>query len=81
MLGSMATVCLPETLQPGGAAGIERFEELQRLLYERFLIEVPVVEWNGRRFVRPCCQVYNQPKHYERLGDAVLELAQGGLAP
>jgi len=75
-LGAMTTVLLPAPLQPGGAAGIARFEEIQLALSERFLIEVPVIEWNGRRFVRPCCQVYNRPEQYERLADAVLMLAQ-----
>ncbi|MCA9284622.1 MAG: aminotransferase class V-fold PLP-dependent enzyme [Phycisphaerales bacterium] len=76
LLGSMATVRLPSAFQPGGP--FATFESINLALYERFRIEVPVVEWQGVRHVRPCCQVYNRPEQYERLADAVLALARSG---
>jgi isopenicillin-N epimerase len=44
---------------------------LQRSLYERFLIEVPVVQWNGRQFVRVSVQGYNTPADLGRLFGAL----------
>lgn len=73
MIGSMATVLLPTQ-----DALRERFAQSTDLgvaLYDRYHIEVPVVVWSGRWWVRPCCQIYNIPRHYEQLADAVLELA------
>ncbi|HWB20500.1 MAG TPA: aminotransferase class V-fold PLP-dependent enzyme [Phycisphaerales bacterium] len=70
MLGSMATVRLPEGVRKFGKA-----EALQAEIYSRHKIEVPVVDWSGAWWVRPCCQVYNRPEHYELLGDAVKHLA------
>lgn len=73
MLGSMATLPLPD-----GAR--ERFADptsLQARLYDHDRIEVPIIEWNGRWWVRVSCQVYNEPGQYERLGEAVMELAAG----
>jgi isopenicillin-N epimerase len=68
MIGSMATVPLPGTPQ-------DRFESpeaMQRVLYDRHRIEVPIVPWSGRWWIRPCCHVYNRPEQYERLADVVL---------
>lgn len=75
-IGSMATVRLPESLQPGAGARYSTFGELQLAICSRHSIEVPVVEWNGVRHVRPCCQVYNRPEQYERLADAIEALAR-----
>jgi isopenicillin-N epimerase len=72
----MATVRLPESLQPGVGARYSTFGELQLAICSRHSIEVPVVEWNGVRHVRPCCQVYNRPEQYERLADAIEALAR-----
>lgn len=69
MIGSMASVRLPEAYQPGGR--FETFEAINLHLYERHRIEVPVVEWGEERFVRPCCQVYNRLEQYERLAEVV----------
>ena len=73
MLGSMATLPLPGGLQ-------ERFADvaaLQRRLYDLDHIEVPIIEWNHRWWVRVSCQVYNDRGQYERLGEAVMEHATG----
>ncbi|MFO0874620.1 MAG: aminotransferase class V-fold PLP-dependent enzyme [Phycisphaerales bacterium] len=73
MLGSMATVRLPAPLQPGRSR-FETFEQLQRVFFDRFRVEVPVVQWGGAWFVRPCCQVYNRAEQYERLAEVVAAL-------
>ena len=70
LLGSMASVALP-------AAVSERYETpeaVQARLREEYRIEAFVLEWGGRRLIRPCCQVYNTPQQYTRLADAVLEM-------
>ena len=73
MLGSMATLPLPGGLR-------ERFVDmtaLQQRLYDHDRIEVPIIEWNERWWVRVSCQVYNDRGQYERLGEAVMEHATG----
>ncbi len=70
MLGSMCTVALP-------AAARERFAApaaMQAALYDRHRIEVPVVDWGNRWWIRASCQVYNAPGQYQGLASAVLEL-------
>jgi isopenicillin-N epimerase len=71
LLGSMATVPVP-----AGLEGEEDFRVVQARLYDRYRIEVPVVDWGGRRFIRVSCQVYNRPEQYERLAEAVRELGR-----
>ena len=38
---------------------------------------VPVIDWSDRWWIRVSCQVYNTPRQYERLADAVLEVLGG----
>jgi isopenicillin-N epimerase len=71
MLGSMVSVLLPD-----GARRYEDFKSFQQAIYERFRIEVPVIELGDRWLIRPCCQVYNTPEEYRALADAVLELTR-----
>ncbi|MCH8151799.1 MAG: aminotransferase class V-fold PLP-dependent enzyme [Planctomycetes bacterium] len=71
MLGSMVTVGLPD-----GARRHESTAALQAKLFDRFHIEVPIIEWDDRWWVRASCQVYNTADQYERLGDAVVELTR-----
>jgi isopenicillin-N epimerase len=72
MLGSMATVEVP------GQERLKRkygtFDAFKAPLFDRFRIEVPVVDWGGKWRVRPCCQIYNTSDQYEQLADAVLTL-------
>jgi len=42
-------------------------EELKRRLYDNHRIEVPVIEWGGRQFVRVSVQGYNTPENVEAL--------------
>ncbi len=90
MLGFMATIELPRSLQPehGGppfsssnavpgpdGRPVIGMDEVQRRLFEDHRIEVPIVVHGGRRFVRFSVHVYNDVEDYERLADAVMTLA------
>ena len=72
MLGSLATVALPEgppvTVTPGAP------DPLHTLLFQRFAIEVPVWPLLGSRWLRISAQVYNQRSQYVQLGAALREL-------
>lgn len=59
--GSMAA--LP--LSPGEA------EPLQRKLWEQHRIEIPLIDWNGRRLIRVSCHLYNSTSDIDRLVDAL----------
>jgi isopenicillin-N epimerase len=73
LLGSMATVPLPGALrdmtEPEGLA-------LQQRMYSEHRIEVPIIRWCGRWFLRVSCQAYNKPDQYLLLADAVATLAR-----
>lgn len=62
--GAMAHVPLP----PGDAA------TLQRALWERYQIEAPIVAWNGSRYIRVSCHLYNNTRHIDRLVAALASL-------
>jgi isopenicillin-N epimerase len=65
--GSMAHVPLPL----GDAAS------LQKALWEQHKIEAPVVSWNGARYIRVSCHLYNNADHIDRLIEALgVELAR-----
>ena len=55
-------------LRPGDAAA------LQRLLYHEYRIEVPIIEWNGRWFVRASIQGYNRAENVEGPAQALVRL-------
>ncbi len=72
MLGSMTTVALPGTTE----AWLVRWKdpvELMRHLYQRHLIEVPVMELWGRWWLRVSCHLHNSKSQYEHLASVVLE--------
>lgn len=71
MLGSMVAVPLPPPLDCTSDA---QSTELQQRLYTTHHVEVPLMRWGGRTFVRPCCQVYNGPEEYERLASLIPSL-------
>ena len=73
MLGSMATLQLPEGVRPK----FDDFESLQRHIRSQFRIEVPIFEWDGQWLLRVSAQVYNRPEQYMALADAILEVADG----
>ena len=72
MLGFMATIRLPPSLQP--AHDTRSPEAFQAELLERFAVEIPVWELNGVRYTRISCHVYNEVADYERLADALTRL-------
>lgn len=74
LLGSMATIPLPERFQ--GRPASEKIEAEQLELYDRFGIEVPFMRFGQpeRRWLRISAQLYNSPTDYARLGDALCEL-------
>ena len=70
MLGSMASITLPNPVP-------RQFKDRHALgdhLRSVHRIVVPVVEWEDRWLIRPCCQVYNRPEEYERLAEAINKL-------
>ncbi len=71
MLGSMATLPLPEGVRDGFADTAALITHL----YDHNRIEVPIIDWNDRWWVRVSCQMYNEPSQYERLAESVMELA------
>jgi isopenicillin-N epimerase len=66
--GAMAHVPLP----PGDARA------LQRRLWEAHRIEVPIVAWQGERYIRVSCHLYNTEAHLDALLAALaVELEAG----
>lgn len=62
--GSMAHVPLVAT-EASDACAVSN--PLQNVIRERFSIEVPVVDFQGRRYVRVSCHLYNDTSHIDRL--------------
>jgi len=74
MIGSLAALPLPD-----GASGARRasgVDPLQRALFDRYAIEVPVMPWPAppRRLLRISAQVYLRPGAFEQLAGALKEL-------
>lgn len=67
--GSMAHVPLPL----GDRA------KLQEALWQQHHIEVPIVDWNGRRYIRVSCHFYNTPEQIDGLVVALRELLRDGF--
>jgi isopenicillin-N epimerase len=67
MLGSMATIPLPERFQ--GAPARDKIDAEQLELYDRFGIEVPLARSGApeRRYFRVSAQIYNTLEEYEYL--------------
>ena len=72
MHGSMTTVPLPAPLD---RLPVEEVTRLQQRLYSDFQVEVPIVLWGGRAFVRFSCQIYNTSSEYHRLDEIVTTIA------
>ena len=74
MLGSMATIPLPERFQRVPATGKIDAEQLR--LYDEFGIEVPFYRFGSpeRRWFRVSAQIYNTPSEYEYLAEALRAL-------
>ena len=71
LLGSMATIPLPERFQKRPSSG--KIDAEQLALYDRFGIEVPWCRFGRpeRRWLRISAQIYNSPAEYERLAEAL----------
>jgi isopenicillin-N epimerase len=71
MLGSMATIRLPQKFQGRPLKG--RFEEEQVRLYHEFRIEVPFLRigTRGGRYFRVSAQLYNSIEEYEYLAEGL----------
>jgi isopenicillin-N epimerase len=69
--GTMITLPLPQNVAetPHG-----HMHPLQAALWEQFQIEVPIVNWNGRRHIRVSCHLYNHACEIDNLADAVRKL-------
>lgn len=72
LLGSMATVPLPAAFDRLNEA---QFDALQQSLYTDDRVELPLVRWGGRRFLRVSAQLYNEPGDYERLAEVIVRRA------
>lgn len=72
MLGSMATVGLPEGFPVEPRAPLY-LDPLQERLFDNHRIEVPVTAWPKapQRHLRVSAQLYNTHMEYQRLGDAL----------
>lgn len=69
LLGSMAALPLG-----GTDTWVRGRDPLKLALWERFRIEVPVMFWNQRRWLRISAQAYNAIGQYEYLAQALREL-------
>ncbi len=58
-------------------------ETLQRRLYDEFAVEIPIITWNSRPFVRISVQGYNTPADVDALVEALArllpEMSKGGV--
>jgi isopenicillin-N epimerase len=52
-------------------------DELKAWLYDEFRIEVPIVEWQGRQFVRVSIQAYNTMEDVDRFVEALKKKSIG----
>lgn len=65
----MIALPLPPTEAPN--QGIR--DQLQTPLWEKFGIEVPIVNWHNERLIRVSCHLYNTHEHIDRLCTALRE--------
>lgn len=70
MIGSMATIPLPANAKDKFSVAVD----MQTELWNRWKIEVPIIDWNHRWWLRVSCQIYNRAEQYELLSSAVREL-------
>ncbi len=69
--GTMVTVPLPEWV---GETPHNHMHPIQAALWERFQIEAPIVNWNGRRHIRISCHLYNTLAEVDLLATALKEV-------
>jgi len=67
MLASMAAIRVPE-----GVARLHASQaEMQAWLYDAHRIEIPVIDWGGRRHVRVSAHLHTSPADIVRLGEVI----------
>ena len=76
--GSMVSVPLPSSAASEQDTGHR--DPLQDKLWDQFKIEVPIIQWQGRRFVRVSCHLYNRRSEIDYLVDALRNLLYSGTA-
>ncbi|MFN0052526.1 MAG: aminotransferase class V-fold PLP-dependent enzyme [Planctomycetales bacterium] len=69
--GPMIALPLPASIAEPPATHVH---PLQQALWEQFRIEVPIVNWQGRRYVRVSCHLYNARDDIDRLVDSLQSL-------
>jgi len=76
MLGSLATIPLPDRFQDRPPVAAGKLDADQVDLYDHHHIEVPFMRFGvpARRYLRISAQIYNTPVQYERLGRIVSRL-------
>jgi len=74
MLGSMTTIPLPEKLHKYHTA-----EQLQSILLSEYKIEIPIIDWDSRWWIRVSCQIYNTSDEIHHLASAINELLANEL--
>ncbi len=73
--GSMISLPLAEGGEMDQVQGYR--DPLQDRLWENHRIEIPIMHWQGRRFIRVSCHLYNCPQHVDYLAECLAkELAK-----
>lgn len=68
MRASLCTLPIPGEATPG------RSERIGRMLYEKYLVQVPLWTMGGQIWLRISAQIHNQPSDYARLRAAVPDI-------
>jgi selenocysteine lyase/cysteine desulfurase len=55
-------------------AGVPINHPFQAALWEKFRIEAPVMQLNGRSHIRVSCHLYTKPEHLDALLNAIRQL-------
>lgn len=77
MIGSIASIALPDAIGPAPAPGPNQYHDpLQNRIIQQFRIQVPIVPWPQwpKRWVRISAQLYNSIEQYERLAAGLRSL-------
>jgi len=77
--GTMVTI--PLGSGPSLRTAPNAWDPWQQALWERHRIEVPIVDWHGRRYVRVSAHLYNTADEIDRLCAALAELSRCQAAP
>jgi isopenicillin-N epimerase len=79
MLGSLASVPLPDSTVATPPTSPLYTDPLQDALLAHYRIEVPVIPWpaSPKRLLRISAQLYNSSGQYGQLADALQELLNG----